>query len=74
MAMTDTQNLLTVGEVAERLHVSVRSLWRMAATGQFPPGLKIGRSVRWSNERVLDWIQDRQEQAEKQLAALRKSS
>jgi excisionase family DNA binding protein len=48
--------LLTAKQVAEALQVSTRTLWRMLATGQLIEPLKIGRSVRWRKQELLDWI------------------
>jgi excisionase family DNA binding protein len=43
-----TKDLLTAREVADRLSVSVRTLWRMAARGDLPPPIRYNRKlVRW---------------------------
>ena len=40
--------LLDVRQVAELLGVHVRTVWRMAATGEIPPPIKLSeRVVRW---------------------------
>ena len=40
--------LLDVREVAEILGIAVRSVWRLSATGELPPPVRIGaRIVRW---------------------------
>ena len=40
--------LLNVSEVAEILGIAVRSVWRLSATGQLPPPIRIGaRCMRW---------------------------
>jgi excisionase family DNA binding protein len=46
---------LTVKEVAERLHVCRASiyLWRRR---DFPPPLKFGRSSRWRDTELEEWI------------------
>jgi excisionase family DNA binding protein len=41
------RHLLTVKEVAERLCVGVRTVWRWTGTGQLPPPVRRGRIVRW---------------------------
>jgi excisionase family DNA binding protein len=42
------QDLLTSQQVAQRLAVSVRTLWRLVARGSFPPPIRYNRKlVRW---------------------------
>lgn len=48
--------LLTAKQVAVALQVSTRTLWRMLASGQLIKPLKIGRSVRWRKQELLEWI------------------
>jgi excisionase family DNA binding protein len=48
--------LWTAKQVAEALQVSTRTLWRMLASGQLIEPLKIGRSVRWRKQELLEWI------------------
>ena len=43
----DSQELLTVRQVARLLQVSPRQVWRLARTGALPPPLKIGGATRW---------------------------
>jgi prophage regulatory protein len=45
--------LLTVIEVSRLLGISVRSVWRLASSGDLPGPISIGRSKRWSR-RVLE--------------------
>jgi predicted DNA-binding transcriptional regulator AlpA len=40
-------DLLTAHEVADRLTVSVRTVWRWAGKGQLPPPIHIGGITRW---------------------------
>ena len=51
MTMAETRNspeLLTSQQVAERLSVSVRTLWRLVASGKFPQPIRYNRKlVRW---------------------------
>ena len=64
--------LLNVRQVAETLGVSERSVWRWSATGILPPGIKIGASVRWSEESIRQWVTKRKSKAlaeQKTLAA-----
>jgi excisionase family DNA binding protein len=39
--------LLTARDVAERLGISVRTVWRWTATGEMPAPVRRGRIVRW---------------------------
>ncbi len=41
------RHLLTVKEVAARLGVGVRTVWRWTVVGQLPPPVRRGRIVRW---------------------------
>lgn len=49
--------LLTVGEVSALLGVSVRSVWRLAAAGELPSPLAIGRSKRWDRRAIHDFVE-----------------
>jgi predicted DNA-binding transcriptional regulator AlpA len=42
------KDLLTPQDVADRLSVAVRTLWRMVERGDFPPPIRFNRKlVRW---------------------------
>jgi excisionase family DNA binding protein len=42
------RDLLTIREVAWRLSISSRSVWRLVATRELPPPVRLGRRVvRW---------------------------
>lgn len=43
--LTASEHLLTVGQVAERLQVSPRTVWRLIHDGRLP-AVRIGRAVR----------------------------
>lgn len=49
--------LIDVREVSRLLNLSTRSVWRMLSAGQLPEPVRIGRSVRWSRERIRVWIE-----------------
>jgi len=68
--------MLTVKQVAEMLHVSERSVWRWSVTGVLPPGIKIGGSVRWSQESIRQWAAKREKEAlaEQQKLAAKKTA
>ena len=48
--------LLTVGDVAEILQISVRGVWRQVSIGQFPKPIYVGRLARWQVGIVNEWI------------------
>lgn len=39
--------LLTVREVADRLRVSSRQVWKLTSSGRMPAPVRLSRSVRW---------------------------
>lgn len=49
--------LLSSEEVAKRLRVSVRTLWRLVASKQFPQPIRFNRKlVRWTSRSLDDWL------------------
>jgi excisionase family DNA binding protein len=52
------ERLLTVGEVAEYLGVSVRTVWGLRAEGKFAPGTRIGKRVIWREPVLLAWLDE----------------
>jgi excisionase family DNA binding protein len=54
--------MMTSRQVADRLSVSVRTLWRLIAQGKFPPGIKYNRKlVRWTSKMVDEWMVEQEE-------------
>jgi excisionase family DNA binding protein len=50
-------DLLTARQVADRLSVSVRTVWRLVARGDFPKPIRVNcRLVRWKAEEVDRYI------------------
>lgn len=52
--------LLTVREVAERLRVGTRTVWRWSKTGDMPAPVRLGRGrrvVRWNADEIDDFLQ-----------------
>lgn len=39
-------HFLSLKDVAARLHVSIRSVWRLIARGEFPKPVKVGEALR----------------------------
>lgn len=54
------KDLLTAREVAQRLGISVRTIWRWTALGQIPapvrPGGPTGRVVRWKTQDIERYV------------------
>jgi excisionase family DNA binding protein len=48
--------LITVEQLAKRLNLSVRTVWRRNDDGKLPAPVKIGGSVRWSSQEISRWI------------------
>jgi predicted DNA-binding transcriptional regulator AlpA len=54
---TAAPELLTSQQVAGRLAMSVRTLWRLVAVGKFPPPVRYNRKlVRWKSADVTRYI------------------
>ena len=49
--------LLTVKDVARRLKVCVRQVWKLNASGQLPESVRVARSVRWRAVDLAEWIE-----------------
>ncbi len=49
--------MMTAGEIADTLQISVRTVWRLKSTGSLPESVNIGRAVRWKRTDILEWIQ-----------------
>jgi excisionase family DNA binding protein len=53
-------NLLSPKEAAKLLKVSTSWLAKARMTGEGPPYIRIGRSIRYSEAAVLQWLKSRQ--------------
>jgi prophage regulatory protein len=49
--------LLKAREVARRLGISVRTVWKWTAEGELPPPVRLGRVTRW-RRRDIEAFQD----------------
>ena len=49
--------LLTVKDVAARLRISQRQVWKLLASGRIPAPVRISRSVRWRAGDITRWIE-----------------
>jgi len=50
-------SLFTVEQVAAKLSLSSRSIYRLSDLGHMPRPIKIGGSVRWRRDEIEDWIE-----------------
>jgi predicted DNA-binding transcriptional regulator AlpA len=48
--------LITADEFAGLMQISTRTLWRLRSAGLVPDPVRVGGAVRWSRERVTEWI------------------
>ncbi len=55
--------LMSLGRVAATVGVHPRTVLRWQAAGMFPHGLKAGRSWRWSQAAVRQWMDARSKEA-----------
>jgi excisionase family DNA binding protein len=49
-------DLMTVKDIAKKLQLSPRSIWRMVNTGKMPAPVRLIRSVRWKRSDIEQWI------------------
>lgn len=50
--------MLTVDEVARRLSISVRGVWRQVSIGNIPEPVYVGRLARWPLKTIKDWMEE----------------
>ena len=68
----DRDRLIDLDGLAERLTVSKRSVWRLVASGDLVPPVKIGRLVRWFEADIETYLdRKRQQRDSKRVAFLR---
>ncbi len=53
----DDPRLLTAGDLAKRLRVSLRQVRKLHSEALLPAPVKLGRSVRWRLSEIGEWIQ-----------------
>lgn len=52
----DPTELLTAGDLARRLRVSIRQIRKLHAEALLPAPIRLGRSVRWRSGEIANWI------------------
>jgi excisionase family DNA binding protein len=50
--------LLSARQVAKLLQISQRTLWRLLSAGAIISPVKLGRSVRWRKDELIQWVAD----------------
>ncbi|MCH8854101.1 MAG: helix-turn-helix domain-containing protein [Planctomycetes bacterium] len=53
----DDSRLLTAGDLAKRLRVSLRQVRKLHSEALVPAPVRLGRSVRWRGSEVGKWIE-----------------
>lgn len=48
--------LISIRAVAEKLSVSTRTVRKMLATNRLPAPVRLGRSVRWRETELAEWV------------------
>ena len=64
-------DLLTVNDVAKRMRLSTRSIWRLVDAGSIVSPIKIGGSIRWRSTDFNHWLASQpseEERTEKKLS------
>jgi len=51
-----TEKLLTAQAVGEMLSLSKRQIFRLNSCGKIPAPIRIGGSVRWSENTIVEWL------------------
>ena len=53
----DPTGLLTAGDLAKRLRISIRQVRKLHSKALVPAPVKLGRSMRWRGSEVGKWIE-----------------
>jgi excisionase family DNA binding protein len=51
--------LIDADQLAELMRVSLRHFYRLVHEGEFPEGILIGHSRRWSASQYAAWVEER---------------
>ena len=57
---------MSVKDVADALAVSERTVWRLAAVGEIPQPMSIGRLKRWRRSTLEAWLARQESEATRQ--------
>jgi predicted DNA-binding transcriptional regulator AlpA len=61
-ADSDRNRLLTAEDVARRLQVVERTVWKWAASDQMPKPVRIGGATRWLEVEIDEWLAKKAEE------------
>jgi predicted DNA-binding transcriptional regulator AlpA len=55
---TSSQQVLAISarDLAGMLDVSLRQVWRLNSAGKLPRPIRLGGSVRWGRQEIMDWF------------------
>jgi predicted DNA-binding transcriptional regulator AlpA len=48
--------VLSAADLARDLRVSVKTIWRLDASGKIPRPIRVGRLLRWDRGEIVRWI------------------
>jgi len=48
---------ISARELADLLGISMRQVWRLNSAGKLPRPVRIGGSVRWNRQEIMDWFE-----------------
>ena len=54
--LTPNDTLISIKDVANRLSLSVRAVYRLIADDSFPPPVKVGGASRWYESDLSDYL------------------
>ncbi len=66
-------DLLTVNDVAKRMKLSTRSIWRLVYAGSIVSPIKIGGSIRWRSTDFNHWLASQPSEEERTQKKLSKN-
>lgn len=52
--------LLTSQQLADKLQLDIHTVRKLIREGRMPPHVVVGRSKRWNEETVNQWLKDRE--------------
>jgi len=47
---------ISARDLKEMLNVSLRQVWRLNSAGKLPKSIRLGGSVRWNRQEIMDWF------------------
>jgi predicted DNA-binding transcriptional regulator AlpA len=48
---------ISARQMSQMLGVSLRQCWRLSSAGKLPKPIRLGGSVRWNRQEIMDWFQ-----------------